>query len=54
MRRSGLRTFERDAYKVSRAAGDLEAVERGGAPRLARRLVRRKITRSILSRIWGR
>jgi hypothetical protein len=38
-----LREIEHDAYKVNRTAGDARAVETGGAPKLLRRIARRKI-----------
>ncbi len=53
-RSDGFEEIERDAFKVSRAAADIEAIKTGGAPKLGRRLVRRKITKSLLRRIWGR
>lgn len=45
---SVLRKIQRDAYLVSRAAGDLNAAQRGPEV-LAKRLIRRRATRSIFS-----
>lgn len=50
---SWLKRIQRDAYLVSRAAGDADAARRGPEV-LAKRLIRRRITReafSILRRI---
>ncbi len=49
-----LREIEHDAYKVSRTAGDARAFETGGAPKLVRRIVRRKIVRGIFRSFGGR
>jgi hypothetical protein len=45
-RRSTFEQVRRDLYKTQRAMGDVEAAERGPGP-LAKRLVRRKLTRSF-------
>lgn len=45
-RRSALKQVQRDAYLISRAAGDLSAARRGPAV-LGRRLVRRDLTRTL-------
>lgn len=37
-----LSDLSRDAYRVSRAAGDANALQRGGVPALVRRIGRRK------------
>lgn len=47
-RRSLLAQIDRDAYLVSRTAGDAKAAERGPGP-LAKRLVRRQVRRRLLS-----
>ena len=49
-----LREIEHDAYKVSRTAGDARAFETGGAPKLVRRIVRRKIVSGIFRSFGGR
>ncbi len=41
-----LKQIQRDAYLISRAAGDADAARRGPNV-LAKRLIRRQITRSI-------
>lgn len=43
------RKIQRDSYKLSRAAGDLAALQSGGIPRLAKRVLRRKATRSLFN-----
>lgn len=45
-RRSLLSQVDRDAYLVSRTAGDLNAAKRGPGP-LVKRIVRRHIRRAI-------
>lgn len=54
MPRSWLRQAERDTYLISRTLGDVNAAKTGGAPRLAKRLVRRRVRRFIgrKSRGW--
>lgn len=52
MSKSELGRIERDLYKTQRAVGDVRAVETGGAPKLAKRLVRRRVTRSLLRGLW--
>lgn len=44
MARSFFRQLERDAYRVSRLAGDLRAMQRG---RYLRRVLRRRTARSL-------
>jgi hypothetical protein len=44
--RSGLKQVQRDAYLISRTAGDLSAAQRGPAV-LGRRLARRDLTRAF-------
>lgn len=44
--RSALRQIQRDAYLISRTAGDLSAAQRGPAV-LGKRLVRRDLTRAL-------
>jgi hypothetical protein len=46
--RSFLGEIQRDAYWVSRAAGDLRAIQRG---RYVRRVVRRRATRGFFSEL---
>jgi hypothetical protein len=50
--RSTFRTIERDAYLADRSALDVRAAARGPAP-LARRLIRRKVTRTGFSLLRG-
>lgn len=45
-RRSLLAQVDRDAYLVSRTAGDVRTAERGPKP-LAKRVVRRQLTRAF-------
>jgi hypothetical protein len=44
--RSALKQVQRDAYLISRTAGDLSAAQRGPAT-LGKRLVRRDLTRTF-------
>jgi hypothetical protein len=44
MARSALRQIQRDAYLISRTAGDLSAAKRGPVP-LGKRIARRDLTR---------
>ena len=46
MARSALKQIQRNAYLISRTAGDLSAARRGPAV-LGRRLVRRDLTRAF-------
>jgi len=46
MPRSALKQIQRDAYLISRAAGDVSAAQRGPGV-LAKRLVRRDLTRTF-------
>lgn len=48
-----LRRAQRDAYRISRLTGDLNALTTGGVPRLAKRIVRRQVTRRTVGRAWG-
>lgn len=50
MARSALKRVQRDAYLISRAAGDLSAAQRGPVP-LGRRLARRSLTRTVFAMI---
>jgi hypothetical protein len=52
MARSALRQIQRNAYLISRAAGDLSAASRGPAP-LAKRLARRDLTRMLFRVLRG-
>lgn len=52
-RRDPLRRIQRDAYLVSRTAGDLSAAQRGPKV-LAKRLVRRALTRAFFRALTGR
>ena len=44
--RSTLKQIQRDAYLISRTAGDLSAAQRGPGV-LAKRLIRRDLTRTL-------
>ena len=46
MARSALKQIQRDAYLISRTAGDLDAAQRGPGV-LAKRLIRRDLTRTF-------
>ncbi len=46
MARSALRQIQRDAYLISRTAGDISAAQRGPAV-LGKRLARRSLTREL-------
>jgi hypothetical protein len=50
--RSALKQVQRDAYLISRAAGDLSAARRGPAT-LGKRLVRRDLTRTLFRILRG-
>jgi hypothetical protein len=50
--RSALRQIQRDAYLVSRTAGDLSAAQRGPGV-LAKRLARRDLTRTLFRVLRG-
>jgi hypothetical protein len=52
-RRDPWRRLARDAHMVSRAAGDISAAQRG-MPVLAKRLVRRALTRALFRALTGR
>jgi len=52
-RRDPWRRLSRDAHLVSRTAGDISAAQRG-MPVLARRLVRRGLTRALFRALTGR
>ena len=45
--------IRRNLYYGQRALGDVEAFQRGGALGIGRRLVRRKITRTLMRGLWG-
>lgn len=44
-----LRKTQRDLYLAQRTAGDLNALQRGGTPRLARRVLKRAYHRKVIS-----
>lgn len=46
-----LSKIERDACKASRTAGNARALDTGGAPKLAKRILRRKITAQSSNRL---
>jgi hypothetical protein len=46
-RRNPLRRAERDLYLADRTLGDVEAFQRGGVAGLAKRLLRRKVRRTV-------
>lgn len=46
-KRSMLREIERDTYLTDRAMGAALAAQRGGAPAVAKRLVRRRVRRFV-------
>lgn len=50
--RSALKQVQRDAYLISRTAGDLSAAQRGPVV-LGRRLARRSLTRTLFSLLRG-
>jgi hypothetical protein len=52
-KRSPLRQVERDAYLVSRAAGDIRALQSGGVTALLLRLGRRKVRRTVGRKTGG-
>ena len=52
-RRSGLSQLRRGLYFTQRGIGTFQAAERGPVP-LAKRLVRRRVTRSLMRGLWGR
>ena len=52
MARSALRQIQRNAYLISRTAGDLSAAQRGPGV-LARRLARRDLTREFFRLLRG-
>lgn len=49
MSRSFLKRIQRDAHLISRTAGDADALRRGPDV-LAKRLIRREVTRTVLGR----
>lgn len=46
MARSFLAQLARTSHQVSKYSGDLNALERGGLPRLTKRVARRTVTRT--------
>jgi|HubBroStandDraft_4_1064222.scaffolds.fasta_scaffold310431_1 hypothetical protein len=52
-RSSGLEQFRRALYKTQRGIGTFETAERGGAPAVAKRLIRRRVTRTLMRGLWG-
>jgi hypothetical protein len=47
-----LEQIRRGMYLGQRSIGDLQAFERGGPASLGKRLVRRKVTRTIMRGLW--
>jgi hypothetical protein len=47
MSRSAFSQFRSALYKTQRAMGTVQAAERGGAPRVAKRLMRRAVMRTL-------
>lgn len=45
--------IRRNLYLGSRALGDAAAFQRGGFLGLGRRIVRRRITRTLMRSLWG-
>ena len=45
--------IRRNLYYGQRALGDVAAFQRGGALGLGRRLVRRRVTRTLMRSLWG-
>jgi hypothetical protein len=52
-RGSWIRRAERDSYLITRALGTVNAAQKGGAPRVAKRLVRRRVRRFISRKSGG-
>ena len=48
--RSGIEELRRDLYVSQRALGDYQVLRRG---RLPQRLIRRKVTRSLMRALWS-
>ncbi len=48
-----LKHIRKNLYYGQRAIGDVQAFERGGALGLGKRLVRRKVTRTLMRGLWG-
>jgi len=48
-----LEHIRRNLYFDQRAIGSLEAFQRGGALGLGKRLVGRKVTRTLMRGLWG-
>lgn len=48
-----LEQVRRSLYLGQRTIGDLEALQRGGPLGLGKRIVRRKVTRSLMRGLWG-
>ncbi len=46
-KRSFLDQLQRDAYFVSRTAGDASALQKGGVPRLAKKVLRRQVVGAL-------
>ena len=53
MSRSAFSQVRRSLYKTQRAMGTVQSARRGGAGSVAKRLVRRRITRSLMRGLWG-
>jgi hypothetical protein len=46
-------SIRRNLYLGQRALGDVAAFQRGGFLGLGRRIVRRRVTRSLMRSLWG-
>jgi hypothetical protein len=48
-----LEHIRKNLYYGQRAIGDMQALSRGGPLGLTKRLVRRKVTRTLMRGLWG-
>jgi hypothetical protein len=48
-----LEHIRKNLYYGQRAIGDVQAFQRGGALSLGKRVVRRKVTRTLMRGLWG-
>lgn len=48
-----LEHIRKNLYYGQRAIGDVQALGRGGVLGLGKRLVRRKVTRTLMRGLWG-
>ncbi|HXB50325.1 MAG TPA: hypothetical protein VNW50_21405 [Streptosporangiaceae bacterium] len=48
-----IQELRRGLYFGQRSIGDLEALQRGGAIGLGKRLMRRKVARALMRGLWG-